>query len=40
MELGLPYIEHPKMSTAIKSHIAYLKKLSINPQWPIAKYVK
>lgn len=40
VELGLPYIEHPKMSTAIKSHIAYLKKLSINPQWPIAKYVK
>lgn len=26
-DLGLPYIEHPKLSLAIKSHIIYLKRL-------------
>jgi linoleoyl-CoA desaturase len=26
IDLGLPYIEHPKMYLAIKSHISYLKK--------------
>lgn len=31
-DLGIPYIEHNKMITAIASHIAYLKKLSTNPQ--------
>jgi linoleoyl-CoA desaturase len=35
-ELGVPYIEHKKMITAIASHIAYLKELGIDTkkQWP------
>lgn len=38
-DLGLPYIEHKKMTTAIASHIAYLKRLSINPKMNAPRHV-